>query len=169
MAHPGLKEQLSSGWRVCAIRLGQKSYSGQRRNSTVSAMTDVFSRSKRSWVMSRIRGTHTTPEIVVRRFLHVRGFRFRLHVRLLPGCPDVVLPRYRLAVFVLWRSTKDQNSEQHSASCRRLWVYAPRLLTGITTRDGRFQASSSENKASTGSSPGAWPRLSGPTVPTGSP
>ncbi len=71
-----------------------------RQEAFRPSMTDVFSRSKRSWVMSRIRGVHTVPEKRVRSFLHGRGFRFRLHVRSLPGCPDIVLPRHRVVVFV---------------------------------------------------------------------
>ena len=50
--------------------------------------------------MSRIRGRDTAPERGVRSALHRAGFRFRTNVRDLPGSPDVVLPRYRVAVFV---------------------------------------------------------------------
>lgn len=65
-----------------------------------SFMTDVVSKSKRSVMMSGIRAGNTRPEIQVRKYLHAAGFRYRLHVRRLPGSPDVVLPRYRLAIFV---------------------------------------------------------------------
>ncbi len=50
--------------------------------------------------MAGIRGRDTQPELAVRRFLHARGFRYRLHDRRLPGRPDIVLPRYRVALFV---------------------------------------------------------------------
>lgn len=50
--------------------------------------------------MSRVRGKDTKPELIVRRALHALGLRFRLHRRDLPGKPDIVLPRHRLAVFV---------------------------------------------------------------------
>lgn len=50
--------------------------------------------------MSRIGGKNTAPEIAVRRFLHARGFRFRLHRKDLPGRPDIVLPKYRTAILV---------------------------------------------------------------------
>lgn len=50
--------------------------------------------------MSQIRSTDTSPEIGVRRFLHRHGFRYRLHVRTLQGSPDIVLARYRTAIFV---------------------------------------------------------------------
>lgn len=50
--------------------------------------------------MSRVRGKDTQPEITVRRLLHAHGYRFRLHRGDLPGRPDIVLPKYRTAVFV---------------------------------------------------------------------
>jgi len=63
-------------------------------------MADVFDRPTRSRVMSAIRGRNTRPELIVRRFLHARGLRFRIHVANLPGRPDIVLPRLHTAVFV---------------------------------------------------------------------
>lgn len=50
--------------------------------------------------MSRISGGNTKPEITVRKIVHGMGFRFRLHVRKLPGNPDIVLPRHRKVIFV---------------------------------------------------------------------
>lgn len=61
---------------------------------------DTLSREKRSWNMSRIRGRDTIPEKAVRSALHAQGFRFRLAKSPLPGSPDVVLSRHRIAVFV---------------------------------------------------------------------
>ena len=61
---------------------------------------DRISKQRRSWNMSRIRGKDTTPEKRVRSLLHRMGYRFRLHVRELPGRPDIVLPKYRAVVFV---------------------------------------------------------------------
>jgi len=63
-------------------------------------MADVHSKAVRSYNMSRIKGKDTKPEILVRRFLHANGFRFRLHVKKLPGKPDIVLPKYRTVIFV---------------------------------------------------------------------
>ncbi|ABM61203.1 very short patch repair endonuclease [Halorhodospira halophila] len=63
-------------------------------------MSDRLSPEHRSRVMSRVRGHDTKPELVLRRALHARGFRYRLHVRDLPGCPDLVFPRYSAVVFV---------------------------------------------------------------------
>lgn len=50
--------------------------------------------------MSRIKGKDTKPEMLVRRFLHANGFRYRLHDKKLPGKPDIVLPKYKTVIFV---------------------------------------------------------------------
>ena len=63
-------------------------------------MADKLTSSQRSRCMSRIRGKNTKPEILVRKGLHARGFRFRLHNKKLPGCPDIVLPKYGVAIMV---------------------------------------------------------------------
>ncbi|KXU38322.1 very short patch repair endonuclease [Ventosimonas gracilis] len=63
-------------------------------------MTDVVASATRSRMMSGIRARNTRPEMQVRQILHRMGFRFRLHVRKLPGTPDIVLPRWRAAIFV---------------------------------------------------------------------
>lgn len=63
-------------------------------------MVDVLTPEQRQRNMSRIRGAHTKPELIVRKLLHKQGFRYRLHRRDLPGCPDIVLPRYNTVIFV---------------------------------------------------------------------
>lgn len=63
-------------------------------------MADKLSTERRSWNMSRIRSRDTAPEVAVRSALHHLGYRFRLHRRDLPGRPDVVLPKHRIAVLV---------------------------------------------------------------------
>ena len=63
-------------------------------------MVDVLTREQRSYNMSRIRGKDTKPEMVVRRLVHSLGYRYRLHVRSLPGCPDLVLARHQKIIFV---------------------------------------------------------------------
>lgn len=63
-------------------------------------MTDVVSQSKRSEMMAGIKGKNTKPEIQVRQGLHALGYRFRLHRKDLPGRPDIVLPRNKVAIFV---------------------------------------------------------------------
>jgi DNA mismatch endonuclease (patch repair protein) len=63
-------------------------------------MADIVDAATRSRMMSGIRGKDTQPELRVRRYLHARGFRFRLHAKDLPGKPDLVLPKYRTVIFV---------------------------------------------------------------------
>ena len=63
-------------------------------------MADRLSPEARSANMSRVGNKNTKPELLVRRILHRAGYRFRLHRSDLPGSPDVVLPRWRTAVFV---------------------------------------------------------------------
>lgn len=50
--------------------------------------------------MSQIKGKNTKPEILVRKFLFARGFRYRLHDKNLPGNPDIILPKYKTVIFV---------------------------------------------------------------------
>ena len=50
--------------------------------------------------MSRIKGKNTKPEMLVRRFLHANGFRYKLHDKTLPGKPDIVLPKYKTVIFI---------------------------------------------------------------------
>lgn len=63
-------------------------------------MTDVHSKETRSYNMSKIRGKDTKPELLVRKFLHSQGFRYRIHVKDLPGKPDIVLPKYKTIIFI---------------------------------------------------------------------
>ena len=63
-------------------------------------MPDTLTQTQRHKCMSSIQGKNTKPEILVRKGLHARGFRFRLHNKKLPGSPDVVLPKYGVAIMV---------------------------------------------------------------------
>lgn len=63
-------------------------------------MSDIYSKQKRSDIMSHISGKETKPEILVRKFLFTNGFRFRKNVKDLPGKPDIVLPKYKTAIFI---------------------------------------------------------------------
>ena len=70
-------------------------------------MVDTISKSKRSWNMSRISSKNTSPEIRVRRNLHKLGYRFRIHRKDLPGKPDIILPKFAVAIQVhgcFWHS-----------------------------------------------------------------
>jgi len=75
-------------------------------------MADNLTGAQRRRTMQAIRAKNTKPEIITRQFLHREGFRFRLHDRSLPGVPDVVLKKYRTAIFIhgcFW----------HQHGCRR--------------------------------------------------
>lgn len=61
---------------------------------------DVFSKDKRSKIMSRVAGRDTKPELIVRSLLHRMGYRFRIHRTDLPGRPDITLPRHKKTIFV---------------------------------------------------------------------
>jgi DNA mismatch endonuclease (patch repair protein) len=61
-------------------------------------MADVVSPEKRSEMMSGIRGKDTKPELLIRKSLHSRGFRYRLHDSKLPGKPDLAFPRYKAVI-----------------------------------------------------------------------
>ena len=63
-------------------------------------MTDIVSEEQRSYIMSRVGSKNTKPELLVRSYLHRRGFRFRLHGKKLAGKPDLVFPKYKTVVFV---------------------------------------------------------------------
>ena len=87
-------------------------------------MVDIVDSETRSRMMAGIRGRNTKPEMLVRRQLHARGFRYRLHVRGLAGRPDIVLPRYRAVVFVngcFWHAHKGCNLFKIPATRTDFW------------------------------------------------
>lgn len=63
-------------------------------------MADNHSKEIRSKNMSHIRSTNSKPEEIVRKYLFSQGFRYRKNVKKLPGCPDIVLPKYHTVIFV---------------------------------------------------------------------
>ena len=63
-------------------------------------MPDIYSKSKRSQIMSKISGKETKPEIFIRKFLFSKGFRFRKNDKRYPGKPDIVLPKYKTIIFI---------------------------------------------------------------------
>ena len=101
------------------------------------SVTDVVDQATRSRMMSGIGGRNTKPEIVVRKALFAAGFRFRLHSKDLPGCPDVVLPGRRVAVFVhgcFWHAHPGCRYAKTPASRREFWESK---LAANVERDGR--------------------------------
>lgn len=73
-------------------------------------MADVHDKATRSYNMSRIRGTDTKPEMLVRKYLHSKGLRYSLHNKKLPGKPDLTLTKYKTVVFIngcFWHGHKN--------------------------------------------------------------
>lgn len=80
-------------------------------------MTDIWSKEKRSEVMAKIRSKDTRPELIVRKYLYSRGYRYRKNVKGLPGTPDIVLLKYRTAIFVhgcFWHGHEADGHLPHS-------------------------------------------------------
>lgn len=114
-------------------------------------MADIVDTQTRSRMMAGIGGKDTKPELALRRALHARGFRYRLHTRGMPGRPDLVLPRLRAAVFVhgcfwhrhagcrytttpatrpeFWQSKFESNVERDSVVCAALLDAGWRVAT----------------------------------------
>lgn len=96
---------------------------------------DRLTPERRSWLMSRVAGKNTTPELRVRRAVHALGLRFRLHRKDLPGKPDLVFPKLRLAVFVhgcFWHRHAGCQKATFPKSRTDFWL---RKFTGNQTRD----------------------------------
>lgn len=85
---------------------------------------DVFSREKRSQIMSRISGKNTKPELIVRSMLHSMGYRFRLHRSDLPGKPDITLPKHKKIIYVhgcFWHGHKDCKRAKQPTTNKYFW------------------------------------------------
>jgi DNA mismatch endonuclease (patch repair protein) len=101
--------------------------------------SDRLSKERRSWNMSRIRGKNTAPEKAVRSLLHRLGYRFRLHGKSLPGRPDIVLPRFRAAIFVhgcFWHRHRGCKNCTTPTNRRAFWMTK---LNGNAARDRLHQ------------------------------
>jgi DNA mismatch endonuclease, patch repair protein len=113
-------------------------------------MPDVVDAATRSRMMAGIKGANTRPEVAIRKALHARGLRYRLHVGGLPGRPDIFFPRHRAAVFVhgcfwhghdcslfrmpdtrreFWSAKIERNRERDARSTEALQLARYRVLT----------------------------------------
>jgi DNA mismatch endonuclease (patch repair protein) len=102
-------------------------------------MADVVDRATRSRMMSGIRSRDTKPEIIIRKYLHAAGMRFRLSPSNLPGKPDIVLAKYRTIVLVhgcFWHQHAGCKFAAKPASNRQFW--ADKLGANVL-RDRRVQ------------------------------
>lgn len=103
-------------------------------------MVDTVSAEKRSEMMAGIPSVNTQPELAVRSFLHRKGLRFRLHRKDLPGKPDIVLPRFRAALFVhgcFWHQHEGCSLASRPKSNKAYW--APKLERNLA-RDAENRA-----------------------------
>lgn len=85
---------------------------------------DIWSETKRSEVMSKIRGKNTKPEMILRSALFKHGFRFRVHRKDLPGIPDIVLPKYHSVIFVngcFWHYHQDCKEGRIPSTNAEFW------------------------------------------------
>ena len=113
-------------------------------------MADNHSKEVRSINMSHIRSTNSKPEEIVRKYLFAEGFRYRKNVKKLPGCPDIVLPKYKTVIFVngcfwhmhdcprfvwpssnqdYWRPKILRNVERDKQSCKELESLGWKVIT----------------------------------------
>jgi len=87
-------------------------------------MADTVSKAVRSRIMSSVKQRHTKPEMIVRSLLHQLGYRFRLHRKDLPGSPDIVLPKFRTAIFVhgcFWHQHENCGKSRRPSSNQDYW------------------------------------------------
>ena len=88
-------------------------------------MVDVVDCSTRSRMMSSIRSKNTKPELVIRKILHSNGYRYRLHVKSLPGSPDIVLKRWNAVIFVqgcFWHGHEECNLSHTPKTRTDFWL-----------------------------------------------
>jgi DNA mismatch endonuclease (patch repair protein) len=100
---------------------------------------DTLSKKRRSWNMSRIRGSNTGPERIVRSILHRMGYRFCLHRKDLPGKPDIVMPKLKTVIFVhgcFWHRHRGCMNCTTPTTNRKFWI---NKLNGNAARDKRHQ------------------------------
>ena len=127
-------------WLILRIFLYQ-TYVNDKKICKFAIGIDVFSKDKRSKIMAAIRSKNTRPELIVRKYLFAKGFRYRINHPHLPGHPDIVLRKYRTCIFVngcfwhghdcpkghipktrqdFWRTKINRNRERDKEEQRRL-------------------------------------------------
>jgi len=98
-------------------------------------MTEKLTKEQRSWNMSRVRSVDTNPEKIVRSWLHLNGWRFRLHDKTLPGSPDIVMKKYGTVIFIhgcFWHSHQGCRRATIPKTNREFWE---KKLKGNLERD----------------------------------
>lgn len=108
-------------------------------------MREKLTVERRSWNMAQIKGKNTKPELVVRSMLHRMGLRFRIHVKELPGKPDIVLPKHKTVIFVhgcFWHRHRGCKNCTVPTNNREFWTVK---LEGNARRDLRHGAALRRN------------------------
>ena len=108
-------------------------------------MSDIVDENTRSRMMAGIRGANTRPELAIRKALHARGFRYRLHVKGLAGRPDFILPMHRAAVFVhgcFWHRHEECRYATTPSTRREFWLtkFEANVRRDITTRKSLLES-----------------------------
>ena len=100
-------------------------------------MADTFTSAERSRIMAAVKSRDTTPELIVRRVLHGLGYRYRLNVHTLPGCPDLVFPSRRKIILVhgcFWHGHRCRRGRRLPKTRASYWRAK---ITGNVARDRR--------------------------------
>ena len=99
-------------------------------------MADILTPAQRKYNMQQVRSKGTAPELIIRRALYAKGFRYRLHVKSLPGSPDLVFAKYKTVIFVHGCFWQKHNCFKASIPTSRteFWI---QKFKGNTTRDKR--------------------------------
>lgn len=87
-------------------------------------MTDKYDKHTRSYMMSQVKGKNTKPEMLVRKFLFSKGFRYRLHDKILPGKPDIKLTKYNCLILIngcFWHGHSDCKAYVMPKSNKEFW------------------------------------------------
>ena len=108
-------------------------------------MVDIVDKATRSRMMAGIKGRNTKPELVLRKALHARGFRYRLHAKNVAGRPDLVLPRYRAVVFVhgcFWHRHEGCRYAATPATRPEFWQakFSANVARDIAVRDSLLES-----------------------------
>jgi DNA mismatch endonuclease (patch repair protein) len=109
-------------------------------------MVDSVSEEQRSWNMSRIRSKDTKPELIVRKMLHKRGIRYRIHTRELPGNPDLSNKNKKFAVFVngcFWHQHKNCKRATVPKSNISYWI--PKLQRNVKNLNKNITSLKNDN------------------------
>jgi len=93
--------------------------------------------------MSRIRAKDTKPELLIRKYLFSKGFRYRVNVKKLPGKPDIVLPKYKTVIFIhgcFWHGHENCKIAHLPQTRTDYWEAKIHKISGITSKSGRNDA-----------------------------